>query len=134
MARGFITLFRLSTLDDPDAVWDKTLVRNTADLLQIIDRVNENMEMASQQAGLISDHPEGDMFTRGLRMGRCMKQCWEAKLLAADASALDRDRSSSREQDLPRGMALASENVTDILPVDLFNEAWMTDMLGSFDY
>ncbi len=74
-----VTLYRLSTLNDP--AWDKSGVQKTADLLLILDHVINNMEQVTILAGLDnSDSTEGDVFSRTAKMFRSIRLGWEAKL------------------------------------------------------
>ncbi|PWY73034.1 hypothetical protein BO70DRAFT_381779 [Aspergillus heteromorphus CBS 117.55] len=49
LARYLIVLFKLSTLSDP--AWDRTLVRSTVDVLEVMDRLIGNIEHAKGPAG-----------------------------------------------------------------------------------
>lgn len=49
LVRCFVVLYRLSTYEDPS--WDREAVRNTVDLLLALDRMTENLELASSEAG-----------------------------------------------------------------------------------
>ena len=58
-----VTLYKLSTLDDP--AWKKNGVQKTADLLLILDQLINNLEQVSALAGLDNnDNVEGDVFSR----------------------------------------------------------------------
>ena len=75
------TLFRLSTLDDP--AWDKHGVKDTADLLPIMDQVVINLEQAAAEFDT-DDSPEGDLFSRAAKKYRSIQLEWETKLRPED--------------------------------------------------
>ena len=78
-----VTLYRLSTLDDP--AWDKDGVRKTADLLLILDQVINNMEQVATLAGLDNtDSSDGDVFSRTAKRLGSIRLQWEAKLRPED--------------------------------------------------
>lgn len=69
------TLYRLSTLNDSN--WDKGSVRETTDLLPILDQVINNMEQVAAVAGLDdSDIAEGYEFFRTARKFRPIRLEW----------------------------------------------------------
>ena len=66
------TLYRPSTLKD--SRWDKGSVRETTDLLPILDQVINNMEQVAAVAGLDDgDIAEGDVFSRPARKFRSIR-------------------------------------------------------------
>ena len=70
-------LFRLSTLDDP--AWDKHGVKDTADLLAIVDQLIINLDQAATKFDT-NDNPEGDLFSRSAKKYRSIRLEWETKL------------------------------------------------------
>lgn len=76
-----VTLYKLSTIDD--SAWDKNGVRETADLLLIMDQVIDNMEQAATSLDN-NDSPEGDAFSRTAKKYRSIRLEWEAKLRRPD--------------------------------------------------
>jgi hypothetical protein len=112
-----IALYRISTLDDP--AWNKDIVRNTANLTLILDQVTDNMRQSAELAGLDSD---SDMFTRGAKMLGSIRLGWEAKMAVE-----------------PMGPAISNtqnigEIIPDVLPMDFSDDAWLTDILVSWDW
>ncbi|KAI9684238.1 MAG: hypothetical protein M1822_005711 [Bathelium mastoideum] len=59
LARCLVVLYRLSTFAHP--AWDCLLVRNTVDLLSVLDSVAEKLELASREAG---EQSPDDLFMR----------------------------------------------------------------------
>ena len=74
-------LFRLSTLDDP--AWDKHGVKDTADLLPIMDQLVINLEQAAAKFDT-HDNPEEDLFSRAAKKYRTIRLEWETKLRPED--------------------------------------------------
>lgn len=124
MSRLLMNLFRLSTLDDP--AWDNGLVRNSLDILQVLNRLIEMMRETSQQPSLVGNHSEVDVFTRGGRMLQYLKQTWEDSLLATVPAQASEPRPLED---------VASEHVQNppSFPMDLFDEALMADIWGGLD-
>jgi hypothetical protein len=119
LAHCLTALYRLSTLDDP--AWDKDIVQNTANLLLISDQVANNMGRVTGLAGLDNDSTEGDVFTRAAKMAEYIRLGWEAKL---DVE--------------PRRPAIPTRQnvdgtIPEVLPIDFSDEAWLTDILVSWD-
>ena len=76
-----VTLFRLSTLEDP--AWNKHSVKDTADLLLIMDQVISNMDKAAAKFD-VDDSPERDVFSRAAKKYRSIRLEWETKLRPDD--------------------------------------------------
>lgn len=139
MAHGLATLFKLATLNE--AGWDKALARSTADPLQILQRYLERIDVARPACGLINDHPEGDVFTRAVKLAKRMGQFWEAKMVAAgvvlvslDPDAVSRtpgggESGSRRESGLLEGV-MDYQSVPDTFHTDWFDAACMSEFLG----
>lgn len=114
-----VALYRLSTLDDP--AWDNDIVRNTANLLLILDQVANNIRQVTELAGLDSDRTEWNVFTRGGKMVESLRLGWEAKLaVGPTAPAI-----STRQN--------VDESIPKALPIDFSDDSWLTDILVSWD-
>ena len=81
MAHCVLALFRLSTMDDP--VWDRGLVRDTANLSlileQIIEKHTQVKVMADLDPGVSEDN---DIFSATARKLKATKTWWDAKVAA----------------------------------------------------
>ena len=119
LVRCLITLYRLSTLDDP--AWDKHSVRNTANLLAIFDQVVNNMEQVATLAGHDNNDSIGeDVFSRTAKMFRAIRPGWEAKLIGLEdptATTLPTPPSAS---DTPLPLDFPMEQLDDAWLMDLF--------------
>ena len=78
-----VMLYRLSTLDDP--AWDKHGVKETADLLLIMNQVIINMEQAATILDT-NDSPEGDILSRAAKKYRSIWTEWETRLRPDDST------------------------------------------------
>ena len=116
------TLYRLSTLNDSN--WDKGSVRETTDLLPILDQVINNMEQVAAVAGLDnSDIAEGDVFSRTARKFRSIRLEWEAKLGPDDLTVSTIPTPQSAEATL-----------TEASSADFSDNDWMMDFLLNPNY
>jgi hypothetical protein len=123
LVRCLVTLYRLSTLDDP--TWDKNGVWKTANLLLILDHVIDNMEQVKTLAGLDNnDSPEGDIFSRTAKLFRSIRPEWEAKLGADDLMV----------STIPTPQNANETPLLEALPVDFSDNEWLMDLLLSPNY
>jgi hypothetical protein len=76
-----VALYRLSTLDDP--AWDKDIIRNTVNLLLILDQVANNIGQVTRLAGLDTDSTELGVFTKAAKMVESINLGWEGKTSCA---------------------------------------------------
>ena len=117
LIRCLVTLYKLSTLDDP--ALDKNGVQMTADLLLILDHVIENMEQVSVLAGLDKkDGLERVVFLRTANMLRSIRPGWEAVLVGSDASK------ASAIPNLPNADDLS---LSEAFPLGQYDNDWLTD-------
>ena len=124
LVRCLITLYKLSTLDDPG--WDKKGVQKTANLLLILDQVITNMEQVSILAGLDNnDSPERDVFFRTANMLRYVRPGWEATLVGSDASKV------SALPDMPNA---DDPSLSEAFPLDHYDNDWLTDFFLAPNY
>lgn len=118
-----VTLYRLSTLNDP--AWDKNGVCKTADLLLILDHVINNMEQVKTLAGLDNnDSPEGDIFSRTAKLFRSIRPEWEAKLSPDDLMV----------STIPTPQNAGETDLPEVLPMDFSDNEWLLDLLLSPNY
>ncbi|KAJ5227234.1 uncharacterized protein N7469_007240 [Penicillium citrinum] len=117
-SRALVTLYKLSTLDDP--AWDKNMVRNTANILDILDRITYGMKTANSQD---INEAEWNIFDKGAKMAQSIKQGWEPKLMetwypSVSANGIEGD-------------FVASNAAIDASPMNGFDDAWMMEIFGS---
>lgn len=124
-------LYRLSILDEPD--WDRNAVRQTADIITVLNEAANKMSLVNAAAGIVEDGAHPYIFTKGAAVLRNTITIWEASLAQHGVSGVD----------VSVGTA-ASNNATgndiafpggDPMPMmmEFGNEAWLTDMFTSWD-
>ena len=124
LVRCLVTLYKLSTLDDP--AWDKNGVRKTANLLLILDQVVENMEQVSVLAGLDNnDGQERDVYFRTANMLRSIRPGWEAVLVGSDASEVSA---------LPNVPNADDPSLSEAFPLGHYDNDWLTDFFLTPNY
>ena len=112
MAFGILALYRLSIFDDP--VWDRGLVRDTADLSfilgQIIEKSSQVKAAANLDPGTIEDK---DMFSGNARTIKAIKTWWDAKVAA-----------EVNDNNIGLNETLGEMNM------DFFDDVWLRDIFG----
>ncbi|KAI2791893.1 hypothetical protein POX_c04773 [Penicillium oxalicum] len=86
-----VILFRLSTLDYPG--WDKSTVKNTADILCIAEQISTRMAQVGDAIGMRSEGAYGDPFSKWGMMMQKLRSEWAIRL--PDCSEVVVDRSSA---------------------------------------
>ncbi|GKZ26538.1 hypothetical protein AbraIFM66951_002745 [Aspergillus brasiliensis] len=126
MVQNLATLFQLSTLESP--LWDTANVRRTADVLQILDTIVNNMSLVATINGLAGD-PGADIFSNIAQTYHAVRVGWETRLKPdpIGSSAVD-PVPSILNQTLPDILATSS----DVLP-GIGDHDWLTDMLNTMD-
>jgi hypothetical protein len=120
-SRALVSLYKLSTLEDP--AWDRNMVRNTANVLEILDRILYNLKKSSR-ISLESDHHKYNIYEKGVKMVQSIKQGWEPKLMEVWFPNLPSDEINN--QYVPTGPPLP-----DVMPMTGFDDAWMLEVFGS---
>jgi len=118
MSHVITSLYRLSVIDEPD--WDRVLVRDTVDLMDVMDRLIQRFARVSADASLISDRPDGqDPYAAVIKSIRTIKVAWEATVRQAGSMV---------------------PQVGDIEDLDSFSNeflegmnGWMSDMFVSWE-
>ncbi|KAK0716266.1 hypothetical protein B0H67DRAFT_554605 [Lasiosphaeris hirsuta] len=87
LSRIILSLYRVSTHDGLD--WDRQVIRDTIDVIDILDALMVRFEGVPAQSGLVSDRPDGgDMFTLSARATRTMRAAWIPVLAPERVGAL----------------------------------------------
>ncbi|OKO93709.1 hypothetical protein PENSUB_11988 [Penicillium subrubescens] len=121
-SRALVSLYRLSILEDP--AWDKALVRNTANVLEYLDKMAYMMKKCADHLA-VPHQPEWNIFEKGKMMVQCIKEGWEPKLMEVWYPSLP-SNGVENTLDPPNPAILA-----DILPMNGFDDAWMMEVFGS---
>lgn len=120
-SRALVSLYKLSTLDDP--AWDKNLVRNTANILEILDRILYHMKKCAEHIA-VPNELDWNIFEKGVRMIQSIKQGWEPNLMEVWFPRLP---SNGIDNDFVQ----AEPALPDILPIGGFDDVWMLEVFGS---
>ncbi|KAJ5746423.1 hypothetical protein N7520_011605 [Penicillium odoratum] len=120
-SRVIVSLFKLSTLDDPG--WDKTMVRNTANILDYLDRTGYNMKRCIDNT-MSPDDADWSVLEKGIKMVQSIKQGWEPKLMEVWYPSLP-STGLNGDEFVPPAPDLA------MLPIDGLDDAWMMQIFGS---
>lgn len=114
MAHCIIALFRLSTFDDP--IWDRGLVRETANLSLILAQIIENHNQVKVATNL--DHgasEDKDVFSGTARTIEAIKSWWDGKLVAEVADSI-----------------VLNETLGE-MNMDFADDVWLKELLGQGD-
>ena len=120
MAFCILALYRLATFDDP--VWDRGLVRDTADLSLILEQIAEKSSQVKAVVGLDPGTSEDkDMFSGNARTIKAIKTWWDAKVAA-----------ELNDNNMGLNETLGEMNM------DFFDDVWLRDIFsqggeGQFD-
>lgn len=116
-----VSLYRLSILDDPS--WDREFVKQTIDVIQVVERFATNIEGVRDTRPLIMDIDEEDLFTKSAAMMRKLGEAWAGDIAAIGAK--------SKQKETPIGDIVVPPELMDL---DLFDSEWMTDMFLAWDH
>jgi hypothetical protein len=153
-----VALHRLTTSDEP--AWDKELLRNTADLLVILDRSAVRFEEVER---VYPQEPGEDcqtIWSKAVKILRNIKATWEPTLsqslsaghgggsggvgglptpnshdAAGNVAGAGRGGAPHAGQ-APGGQGMVVDNTANVLadPVDFNDLAWMTDVFGPWEF
>ncbi|OJJ50765.1 hypothetical protein ASPZODRAFT_54971 [Penicilliopsis zonata CBS 506.65] len=112
-SRALINLYRLSTLNNP--AWDKNLARNTANLVDILNRMIHDVEQTAAQMSLDQSDGDAELLSKLLKMLYSFKQGWEPTLVEGMV-----------HESLPANPLLA-----DTLWLDNLDDSWIMGFLSS---
>lgn len=126
-------LYRLSTIDDP--MWDKEIVRRTADLLTILDRTADKFLITTSMypAGCPDDE-DGGLFVKGAKLMRTIKQAWEP-ILTQHFGGLPTPNSQVVNESAPHAAAMETPDISLLgASMEFADTEWMSEMFGIWDY
>ena len=152
-----VALHRLTTSEEP--AWDKELLRNTADLLVILDRSAVRFEEVER---VYPQEPGEDcqtIWSKAVKILRNIKATWEPTLsqsLSGGSSGSGgvgglptpnsheaaanvgggAGRGAPNAGQAPGGHGMVVDNTASVLadPVDFNDLAWMTDVFGPWEF
>lgn len=119
---ALVSLYKLSTLEDP--AWDKGMVRNTANVLEFLDRCTYNMKRCADSIpDLDPDDPQWNIWEKGVKMCHSIKQGWEPKLMEAWYPNMPGNGAGSA---LPQ----TGSEIPDVFPINGLDDAFMMEFFG----
>ncbi|KAF2228774.1 hypothetical protein EV356DRAFT_497469, partial [Viridothelium virens] len=129
LARCLVVLYRLSTFDHP--AWDCLLVRNTIDLMSVLDSVASRLELASNEVG---EQSPDDLFMHVSGMVRKFRSNAAAKINQKSAAVDDAGWMDSGEV-AGAGVAEAAaiQNSTLLQPMSPGDDAFLESIFGHFE-
>jgi hypothetical protein len=120
LSHGCFSLYKLTTLDDPN--WDKQTVRQTIDVLQILDQLVENFMKTADEAGIVSVEPDFDVFTRSAKPIKSMRAAWESLVVGPPVGVVTPATDVPPMEDVVMDTALFNMDFSESL------NGWITDM------
>ncbi|KXG47021.1 Cytochrome P450 [Penicillium griseofulvum] len=121
--RAIVTLYKLTVLDDP--VWSKTMVRDTANILEYLNR-NEAVIRKCPDYITFDESKEMNLLEKGLGIIQGMRMNWEPKLTEMWGIPANNGIDS--------GMVQSDAILPDIMPFGGIDESWMMEFLGQYHY
>jgi hypothetical protein len=122
--RTIVNLYRLSTLEDP--AWDRTMVRNTANLISYLESIEANLKEGADHIATAGG-TDMNILEKGLRMVQGLKRGWEPKLneIWYDAPMNQSILQADMGVGPPNGL------IPESLQFNGFDDSWMMEILGS---
>jgi hypothetical protein len=125
-----MVLYRLSTHIDP--AWDLQTVRDTVDLLVVVDGIIDKMQLASGEAG---EQSEDDLFAQITQFMQTFR-AWAADMLTLkNPGAVDGDE-SGWVPDSSATATCAGESMdlrqTTLQSIEFGNYMWLGDFFARF--
>ncbi|KAJ5578061.1 uncharacterized protein N7459_007025 [Penicillium hispanicum] len=117
-----VTLYRLSTYTDP--AWDCEAVRNTVDLLPLLDQVVEEVEQMSRDVGERSNE---DLLMQLAGMMRLFRSFAGTKMTP---EGTDVNGPYGDTGIITDSMAMDSSALTMMWPIDFGNDLWLEKIFG----
>ncbi|KAF7564118.1 hypothetical protein G7046_g61 [Stylonectria norvegica] len=127
-----VALYRLTTSEDP--CWDKDLVRNTADLLVILDQTIERFLAVDEAYNLKVDEVEPTLFVKGAKIMRNIKNSWEPALSRHLGSSLPTPNSQVMTSQSAEAANMPENMEIDPNALDFNDMTWMTDVFGPWEF
>ncbi|KAJ5996867.1 hypothetical protein N7499_006820 [Penicillium canescens] len=122
--RAIVNLYKLSILEDP--AWDRTMVRNTANLISYLESIEANLKEGAEHIATAGG-TDMNILEKGLKMVQGLKQGWEPKLneIWYDAPMNQSILQADMGVGPPNGL------VPESLQFNGFDDSWMMEILGS---
>lgn len=122
LARCVVTLYRLSTY--ADAAWDCQAVRNTVDLLSVLDHLVEKLEQVSR---IVGEQSNEDLFMQFAGMMRFFRNFAGTKMAPDGPDLRDSYGDSGMMAD---SMVMDASWMAMMPPMDFENNSWLEEIFG----
>ncbi|KAH7159860.1 hypothetical protein B0J13DRAFT_115092 [Dactylonectria estremocensis] len=129
-----VALYRLTTSEDP--AWDKDLVRNTADLLVLLDQTIEMFVKLDKIYHLKANDGEETIYIKGAKIMRNIRTSWEPAILR-HLGGIPTPNSQDMANPQPMEVAETTQptfNLSDANSMDFGDMTWMTDVFGPWEF
>jgi hypothetical protein len=123
MINGIVLLHRLSTFEDP--AWDCRIVRETIDILDVLDRLIGSFKMLQVESG---EGSAGELFGKMAMVFEWVRNTSRSKLTGAEEA----EGSCGTE-----GVQIVVEEIGEMGMQDMMggvDDSWLNEMLGSWNY
>ncbi|KAF4344954.1 Zn(II)2Cys6 transcription factor [Fusarium beomiforme] len=131
-----IALYRLTTSEDP--AWDKELVKNTADLLVLMDQVIDFFLRLDSAYKLKVSPGEETVFVMGAKIMSNVKSSWEPTLSRHLRNALPISTNQGAGQPIPTPPPAQTSqpamDMSNINMIDFGDVTWMGDVFGPWEF
>ncbi|KAF4446347.1 transcription factor [Fusarium austroafricanum] len=132
-----IALYRLTISEDP--AWDKDLVRNTADLLMLLDQVIDCFTRLDSAYKMKVNPGEETVFTMGAKIMTNIRNSWEPTLSRHLRNTASSSANQGENQPMPTPPPAQTTHQTtmdmaNINMMDFGDVAWMSDVFGPWEF
>ena len=140
LSQTHVALYKLTTVEEPS--WDKEMLRNSANLLTLLDQTVDRFLQAGQAYKFRADAEQETLFSKGVKMIRGVKSNWEP-VLTQHLNGIPTPNSHFMATNIDSTHALMSghqsNNISPALMPDPtstdFNDlAWMFDIFGPWEF
>ncbi|KAK7420978.1 hypothetical protein QQZ08_010151 [Neonectria magnoliae] len=129
-----IALYRLTTSEDP--AWDKDLVRNTADLLGLLDQTIDLFMKLDRSYPMKTEPGDDTLFVKGARIMRNIRSSWEpvvSRHLGGIPTPNSQGVANPQQAEVADAIPTPF-NMPDPNTMDFGDLTWMTDVFGPWEF
>lgn len=134
------TLYRITMVEDP--AWDKAILRNTANILTMLDKAVELFYRADEVYPVRTDDSDGTLLSKGAKTLRKLRNSWEPILApylqealpTPDSFQMDCTNSHACGPNLDGSMGVDTVVAVDNNPLDFNDMTWVSDIFGPWEY
>ncbi|KAJ6783402.1 hypothetical protein PWT90_02212 [Aphanocladium album] len=123
-----VMLYRLTISDNP--TWDKEVVRQTVDVMDIVDRTIELFEKVASVYPMRDQQVQGNLFQKGAKQLRNLRVMWQpivSKHFGTMPTPNSQQNNASRAA---TEQPMLLDTMVDGEPIDFNDMSWMADIFG----